>query len=82
MAGCAAIVRPKSIPAVTQSQSYPPPADLRDFRYCEIIPVFQTRLTFNVEVYNTIGGTVQIGPKEASPIIKCAGWFSICQTAF
>lgn len=55
MTGCTAIARPKSIPAVTQSQSYPPPADLRDFRYCEIIPVFQTRLTFHVEVYNTMG---------------------------
>jgi hypothetical protein len=55
MAGCAAIARPKSIPAVPQSQSFPPPPDLRDFRYCEIIPVFQTRLTFHVEVYNTMG---------------------------
>ncbi|MEM7134390.1 MAG: hypothetical protein AAF702_49425 [Chloroflexota bacterium] len=32
-----------------------PPDDIRDYRYCEIIPVFRSGVTFNVEVYNTIG---------------------------
>ena len=44
-----------TIPAVTRSQSMPLPADLRDFRYCEIIPVFQEGINFRVEVYNTLG---------------------------
>ncbi|MBC8162245.1 MAG: hypothetical protein H7Z42_13625 [Roseiflexaceae bacterium] len=43
-----------SVPAVTAKQSMPVPADLRDFRYCEIIPVFRERATLSVEVYNTI----------------------------
>jgi hypothetical protein len=42
------------IPAVTASQSLPIPADLRNFRYCEVIPVFRERLTLPVEVYNTL----------------------------
>lgn len=33
----------------------PLPADLRDYRYCEIIPVFRHGLTYRVEVYNTLG---------------------------
>lgn len=31
------------------------PADLRDFRYCEVLPVFRDQLTLTVEVYNTVG---------------------------
>ncbi|MBC7971274.1 MAG: hypothetical protein H7Z11_14335 [Verrucomicrobia bacterium] len=31
------------------------PTDLRDFRYCEVLPVFRDRLTLTVEVYNTMG---------------------------
>lgn len=54
LAGCRPIAQPPTIPEVTPTQSLPIPADLRDFRYCEVIPVFQTRLTFHVEVYNTI----------------------------
>lgn len=30
------------------------PEDLRDVRYCEVIPVFQDGTTLNVEVYNTL----------------------------
>ncbi len=44
----------KEVPAITQTQFMIPPADIRNFRYCEIIPVFRERLKFNVEVYNTI----------------------------
>lgn len=43
------------VPEITQSQFLAPPADLRNYRYCEVIPVFRTRLTLNVEVYNTLG---------------------------
>ena len=45
----------KAVPAVTPSQSLPLPADLRDWRYCEVIPVFQQGLKLHVEVYNTLG---------------------------
>ena len=31
------------------------PADLRGTRYCEIIPVYRDGLSFNLEVYNTLG---------------------------
>lgn len=44
----------QTVPEVTQSQFLTPPDDVRDFRYCEIIPVFRERATFQVEVYNTI----------------------------
>ena len=44
-----------TIPAVTPSQSMPVPADLRNFRYCEVMPVFQSGLTLNIEVWNTTG---------------------------
>jgi len=43
------------VPAVPATQSLPVPADLRDFRYGEVIPVFQEGLRLSVEVYNTIG---------------------------
>jgi len=43
------------IPEVAPTQSMPRPADLRDFRYCEVIPVFRDKLTLKVEIYNTIG---------------------------
>ena len=52
---CSGPAQAEAIPAVAPSQSMPPPADLRDYRYCEIIPVFQNKLTFSVEVYNTMG---------------------------
>lgn len=45
----------QTVPAVVPTQSLPAPGDLRDWRYCEVIPVFQDRLTLNVEVYNTLG---------------------------
>ncbi|MEM6613253.1 MAG: hypothetical protein AAF652_13555 [Cyanobacteria bacterium P01_C01_bin.72] len=45
----------KTIPEVTQTQFLRPPNDIRDYRYCEILPIFRNRLTFHVEVYNTIG---------------------------
>jgi hypothetical protein len=32
-----------------------PPADLRGTRYCEIIPVYRDGISFNLEVYNTLG---------------------------
>ncbi len=44
-----------AIPAITQTQFQRPPEDLRGYRYCEIIPVFQSGLTLNIEVYATIG---------------------------
>lgn len=46
---------PKTIPAVARTQIVKPPDDIRDYRYCEVIPVFRKWLTLKVEVYNTIG---------------------------
>ena len=43
-----------TIPVVTPSQSMALPADLRDYRYCEIMPAFQSGLTLNIEVWNTL----------------------------
>lgn len=54
LAGCSTAAK-ETIPAVTPSQSLPLPADLRNWRYCEVIPVFQHGLSLHVEVYNTLG---------------------------
>lgn len=58
MAGCRALPSSsteKTVPEVMRTQFMPPPDDIRDFRYCEIVPIFRSGVTFNVEVYNTIG---------------------------
>jgi len=55
LAACGSSAQSQVIPAVTPSQIMALPADLRDYRYCEIIPVFQEGLNLRVEVYNTLG---------------------------
>lgn len=58
VAGCNAVLTEsteQTVPEVTQTQFLTPPDDNRDFRYCEIIPVFRRGATFHVEVYNTHG---------------------------
>lgn len=55
LAACGSVDHAQAIPAVTPSQEMPIPEDLRDFRYCEILPVFRNGTAFTVEVYNTIG---------------------------
>ena len=42
------------IPEVEQTQYLSPPKDLRNYRYCEIIPVFRVGLTMHLDVYNTM----------------------------
>ena len=54
-AGCGGSRADKAVPTVTQTQSMPPPADLRDFRYGEVITVFRKWLTLHVTVFNTLG---------------------------
>ena len=54
LAACSSTDYSQAVPAVTQTQFQDPPEDIRDFRYCEIIPVFRSGTTFYVEVYNTI----------------------------
>jgi len=57
-AGCNAVLTEsteQTIPEITQTQFLRPPDDIRDYRYCEIIPVFRSGTTLTVEVYNTIG---------------------------
>ena len=51
---CDSTRQEQTIPDVTQSQFLTPPNDIRNYRYCEIIPVFRRGATFHVEVYNTI----------------------------
>jgi hypothetical protein len=46
---------PEAIPTVKQSQFLPPPKDLRDSRYCEIIPIFRRGFNFEIPVFNTAG---------------------------
>ncbi|MFN8441171.1 MAG: hypothetical protein U0175_10400 [Caldilineaceae bacterium] len=55
LAACRGVTKVSTIPATAATQSSPLPSDLRDYRYCEIIPVFRNGLTFHVEVYNTLG---------------------------
>lgn len=52
----------KEVPEVPRTQFLTPPADIRDYRYCEIIPVFRRGLTLHIEVYNTFG--LNEGPAE------------------
>lgn len=37
-----------------QETTNPPLTDLRNYRYCEIIPVYRERLTLRMEVFNTL----------------------------
>lgn len=53
--GCGGNDQSQTIPEVTQTQFMDPPEDLRGFCYCEVIPVFQDKVTYNVEIYNTLG---------------------------
>ena len=55
LTACGNSAQSQTIPAVIPSQTAQLPADLRDYRYCEIIPVFQEGLNLRVEVYNTLG---------------------------
>ncbi|SLN47278.1 hypothetical protein [Pseudooctadecabacter jejudonensis] len=57
LASCAASVQAedKTVPEVTRTQFAEVPTDIRNYRYCEIIPIFRTRLQITAEVYNTIG---------------------------
>jgi len=49
-----ALAQDKTVPEVTQTQFADVPSDIRNYRYCEIIPIFRTRLQIAAEVYNTI----------------------------
>ncbi|MEM9777001.1 MAG: hypothetical protein AAF902_20655 [Chloroflexota bacterium] len=55
LSACGNADQTAAIPAVEQTQFLQAPEDMRNFRYCEIIPVFRSGTTFNLEVYNTIG---------------------------
>ena len=50
-----AMAENKTVPEVKQTQFTTVPESIRNYRYCEIVPIFRTRLTFTAEVYNTIG---------------------------
>lgn len=42
------------VPAIKATQSMPPPADLFNLRYCEVVTAFRDGVTLDIEVYNTI----------------------------
>jgi hypothetical protein len=44
----------QEVPAVDQTQFSEVPENVRDYRYCEIIPVFRSGLKLRAVVYNTI----------------------------
>lgn len=44
-----------SIPSEERTQLLVPPSDLRDFQYCEVIPIFTCGNNLISEVYNSIG---------------------------
>ena len=43
------------IPSVKQTQFLKPAQNLRDSRYCEIVPIFRRGLNFQIPVFNTAG---------------------------
>ncbi|MEL6879887.1 MAG: hypothetical protein AAFP09_05130 [Cyanobacteria bacterium J06607_10] len=55
LVGCSTDGKVQTVPAVTQSQFLAPPDDLRDVRYCEVIPAFRRGTMLTLEVYNTLG---------------------------
>ncbi|MEM7336244.1 MAG: hypothetical protein AAF490_29455 [Chloroflexota bacterium] len=55
LSACGNANQSEVIPAVEQTQFQQPPEDMRNFRYCEVIPVFRSGTTLNLEVYNTVG---------------------------
>ncbi|MEM9954465.1 MAG: hypothetical protein AAF846_22845 [Chloroflexota bacterium] len=48
------IAQDGSVPEVTRTQFEMPPDDMRNYRYCEILPVFRDDSNFTIEVYATI----------------------------
>lgn len=55
LAACGSPDPSEAIPAVEQTQFQTPPQDKRNFRYCEVIPVFRSGTTLSLEVYNSLG---------------------------
>ena len=57
LVSCSKADQAEAIPAITPSQVMPIPEDMRNTRYCEILPVFRYGFSFKAEVYNTIGSS-------------------------
>ena len=55
LAACGNTDPSERIPAVEQTQFQRPPEDMRNFRYCEVIPVFKNGSDLYIEVYASIG---------------------------
>ncbi|MEM7133618.1 MAG: hypothetical protein AAF702_45410 [Chloroflexota bacterium] len=55
LSACGGTDPSEAIPAVEQTQFQRPPEDMRNFRYCEILPIFQSGTDIYVEVYATMG---------------------------
>ena len=55
ISACSSTDPSEAIPAVEQTQFQPPPEDMRNFRYCEVLPIFQSGTDIYIEVYATIG---------------------------
>lgn len=52
---CSQTSQGEGVPVAPRTQFADIPTDIRDYRYCEIIPIFRNRLTITAEVYNTLG---------------------------
>ena len=55
LSACGGADPSEAIPAVEQTQFQRPPEDMRNFRYCEVIPIFKNGTDLYVEVYASIG---------------------------
>lgn len=50
----ASAAKAQGVPEVERTQFTPPPEDIRNYRYCEVVMVFRKILGFSVEIYNTM----------------------------
>ena len=55
LSACSQTDHSNAIPAIIQTQFQRPSEGLRNFRYCEVLPIFQSGRTLHIEVYATIG---------------------------
>ncbi len=60
-----------TMPASPRTQTVTLPTDLRDYPYCEFIPIFQWGVKLNAEVYNTL--TANECPADAWAAIENTG---------
>lgn len=55
LSACGGTDPSEAIPAVEQTQFQRPPEDMRNYRYCEVLPIFQSGTNLYIEVYASFG---------------------------